>query len=152
MEQIFSRTLQIMKQMLGAQAQVAWDGVSSLDIHEVPMCLRAEGLPAEIVETAYYESLRFFVENEDQGNGRCHPSGIRVNPSLQWLQINQAAKILDKKPGLYLLWKTPQGLREMVITERQAELLDQLMDDQIASFSSDDEVELQKFATLGIVK
>lgn len=151
MEHVFPVTFSILKDLLGPRSEQFWQELEQLEIHQVPMCLRAENLPIGVSEIAHYESLKFFVENEDQGKAKAHPSGVTLNPSVQWVQISEAATFLKKQPGLYLLWKTDRGLQEMSITEKQAHLLDQLMDDMLPQFSKEDQNQLQQFDELGIV-
>jgi hypothetical protein len=53
---------------------------------------------------------------------------------------------------MYVMWKNKNTFYELSISKKQAQVLDQLMDDLMPQFDEADIVELNHFSDLGIVK
>ena len=153
MEAYFPQTLESLKKSLASLAAPLIAELQNLPTYQVPMFLKEQGMGPEILEIAYYESVRASVAKADLGPTKLMNSGIGLNPSLQWVAIQNptAAQILKKKPGMYIFWKHENDFHEMSISKKQAQVLDLLMDDLIPLFSNEDHIEIEKFRNLGIV-
>jgi hypothetical protein len=74
--------------------------------------------------------LNFWLESDDCP-WRSEAGRLVLNPSLQTLILTEAAKFLNKEPGIYLLWKAQGKIHEKKISREEAGLIDRLREDQI---------------------
>jgi hypothetical protein len=123
------------------------------DLHFFPMLLRQMRLGDQVIEAAHYEFLKFWTPQLEVSL-KTSTIPYVLNPTLQFVSLNAAAGLFGKDPGLYLLWKWNEQLREMMLFKDQAALLDRLQEDQIllrTELSSKQNEILDQLLTLRIV-
>ncbi len=121
--------------------------------HQVPMFIKSKGLSMEICELAYFEAIQNSLKNQrDFGKLKTHPTGYSLSPEVQWMNIQSASGRLNKAPGLYVFWVKAGKVHEMILSEKQAGILDKLLDDMVPSLDSDEKKELDYFRELGVVQ
>lgn len=149
----FTLTKAILKESLGEKGEQLWLEALALPNHQVPMFIKSQGLEMEICEIAYFEAIQNSLKNQDDfGKLKAHPTGYNLSPEVQWMKIQASAKRLNKTPGLYVFWSKDGKNHDMLLSEKQAGILDKLLDDMLPSLSIEDRKELDYFRELGVVQ
>lgn len=153
MSSLFPLTEALLKETLGKQGEMLWLEASEMPSHQVPMFIKSKGLSMEICELAYYEAIQNYLKNQkDFGKLKAHPAGYSLSPEVQWMNIQSASRRLSKAPGLYVFWVQAGRIHEMILSEKQARILDKLLDDMVPSFDVDEKKELDYFKKVGVVQ
>jgi hypothetical protein len=120
--------------------------------HFLPMLLREQGRPPEIVETADYEYLRFWAASQEE------PEVVGeewvINPTAQVIRLDSACSVLEKEPGLYLIYRSSAGVRDYRLDFQEAKILDRLKSDvrfQLAELSDTERGVLENLSQQEIV-
>jgi len=146
----FSRLPAEMGSSLQREFEVDW-GLGKL--HFFPMLIRHKKFSTEIQEIADYEYLRHWLRSENF-SFRLLGAHLILNPSLQFLLLHASAGVLNKEPGVYLLWKKDSEVLERKATREEADLLDRLREDQVVyarDLSFQELQTVEKMRALGIV-
>lgn len=94
-----------------------------------PVYLKMRGFPQSKLEVAEFEYLQHLVKVGDFGEVKRDTGVIRMNPSLQFVQLSVHQPKLRRPEGLYCFFKKGPSLFEVRISVEQALILDILHQD-----------------------
>jgi hypothetical protein len=124
------------------------------NLHFFPMLVRQKKYPLAVIEIADYEFLRHTLE--EQTFPRSAPTAhLSLDPSVQFTLVHSSAAVLEKAPGVYLLWKKKNQLQEKILSEDEALFLDRLREDQLVyetDLTPQEALVVERFRSLGILK
>lgn len=128
LDEIFSCTWELMGPQEKSRFQADFLAQWGFDrLHFLPMLLKEQGRPAELVETADYEYLRHWIAGQEVP--KTLAEDFEINPTAQFVRLESAGKHLGKRPGLYLLFQSSKGPKEHFLELSEARLLERLRSD-----------------------
>ena len=94
-----------------------------------PVFLKLRKIPQNLLEVAEYEFLKFAVQTQDQGILHFQNMSLRLNPSVQFVELHFDQPRLSRTAGLYCFYKNHSEVQELKLTVQQALVVDLLQSD-----------------------
>lgn len=115
------------------------DQVSSVlvanDSRWFPAFLKIRGMADEILEVAEFEYLRYLVRTQDFGMPVIEAGLIKLNSSIQFIQLKRNQPKIQRQDGLYCFFKKSSSFVELKLGLDQALILDILQEERKFNFS-----------------
>jgi hypothetical protein len=99
-------------------------------LHFFPMYLRRNQYSSLAVEASDFEYQLHALSRQDMKFRQPQtPEILALNPSCQFLRLQEASRLLGRSPGLYVLWKSGEQVAEKILSLNEAAILDRLRED-----------------------
>jgi hypothetical protein len=99
-------------------------------LHFFPMYLRQSRYSSMAVEASDFEYQLHALANQDLIFRKPQMTEMLVlNPSCQFLRLQEASRLLGRSPGLYVLWKSGEQVAEKILSLNEAAILDRMRED-----------------------
>lgn len=103
-------------------------------VHYFPMWLRQHKFPATLIEVSYFEAIQAQQRNfVTHFPGSRLTLGIRLNPSLQVIEIKASAEYLSLEAGTYLFYVYQNNPQFLLAEKSDLQLIERLEEDVIAT-------------------
>lgn len=102
----------------------------SLDLRWFPVFLKMQNCPRRLLALAEFEYLRAQVYTSELGRPKLEIGIVSLNPSAQFIEVQDQLPEIGRGPGLYCLVKSNSRFFEMELSLPQALLLDLLKEDR----------------------
>jgi len=112
-----------------------------------PVFLKLQGVVQSILEVAEFEYIKHSVRASDVGETRTDSGVVRMNPSVQFVELHHDQPKLGRLVGLYCFFKKGGAFYELQLGLSQALILDLLQEGRV--FSEKQIVELAMQCKMG---
>jgi len=95
-----------------------------------PVFLKFQGVRPEVLEVAEFEYLRHLVRGWENGALILDEGQLRINPSVQFVELHHFQPKLHRESGLYCFFQVEDDLCEYRLNLKQALIIDLLQDER----------------------
>lgn len=93
-----------------------------------PVFLKLQGVMQKILEVAEFEYIKHSVRSSEMGEPLLEPGLVKMNPSVQFVELHHDQPKLGRLVGLYCFFKKTGAFYEMQLALHQALILDLLQE------------------------
>ena len=100
-----------------------------------PVFLKFQGVRSDVLEVAEFEYLRHTVKTVNMGKTKADPEEIKINPSIQFIELHHDQPKLSRTTGLYCFFKMGEAFCEFKLGISEALILDLLHQERKYNFA-----------------
>lgn len=93
-----------------------------------PVFLKLQGVMQKILEVAEFEYIQHSVRSSEMGEPLLEPGLVKINPSVQFVELHHDQPKLGRLVGLYCFFKKSGAFYELQLALPQALILDLLQE------------------------